>query len=47
MKLAEALLQGLADHGVQQLFGIPGDFALPLFEATRAWGKLPLHTRRS
>jgi indolepyruvate decarboxylase len=44
MKLAEALLQGLADHGVQQLFGIPGDFALPLFEATRAWGKLPLHT---
>lgn len=44
MKLAEALLQGLADHGVQQLFGIPGDFALPLFEATRAWGRLPLRT---
>ena len=44
MKLAEALLQGLLDHGVQQLFGIPGDFALPLFKATQAWGKLPLHT---
>jgi indolepyruvate decarboxylase len=44
MKLADALFQGLVDHGVQQMFGIPGDFALPLFQAAQAWGKLPLHT---
>jgi indolepyruvate decarboxylase len=44
MKLAEALFRGLADHGVQQVFGIPGDFALPLFEAARAWGGLPIYT---
>ncbi|HET9694775.1 MAG TPA: indolepyruvate/phenylpyruvate decarboxylase [Steroidobacteraceae bacterium] len=44
MKLAEALLQALADHGVQQLFGLPGDFALPLFKAAQDWGRLPLYT---
>ncbi|HET7203204.1 MAG TPA: indolepyruvate/phenylpyruvate decarboxylase [Steroidobacteraceae bacterium] len=43
MRLADALFQALADHGVQQIFGIPGDFALPLFDAAHAWGKLPLH----
>mgnify|MGYP006173021789 CR=1 FL=1 len=36
MKLADALLQALVDHGVQQAFGIPGDFALPLFKAHAA-----------
>jgi indolepyruvate decarboxylase len=44
MRLADALFQALADHGVQQVFGIPGDFALPLFGAAQAWGKLPIHT---
>ncbi len=44
MKLADALFQALADHGVQQIFGIPGDFALPLFAAAQAWGRLPIHT---
>jgi len=29
MKLADALIQALVDLGVQQAFGVPGDFALP------------------
>ena len=32
MNLAESVLTALKDHGVRQLFGIPGDFALPLFK---------------
>ena len=44
MRLADALLQGLVDHGVQRIFGIPGDFALPLFQAVAESGRLPLHT---
>jgi indolepyruvate decarboxylase len=44
MRLADALLQGLVDHGVQRIFGIPGDFALPLFKAVAEFGRLPLHT---
>jgi indolepyruvate decarboxylase len=43
MKLAHALLQALADHGVQRLFGIPGDFALPLFKAVEEANLLPLY----
>lgn len=42
MKLADALIQALADHGVQQVFGIPGDFALPLFKALDESKRLPL-----
>ncbi len=42
MKLADALIQALVDHGVQQAFGIPGDFALPLFKALDESQRLPL-----
>jgi indolepyruvate decarboxylase len=42
--LATALLQGLKDHGVQELFGIPGDFVLPLFKAVEQSNILPLYT---
>jgi indolepyruvate decarboxylase len=44
MTLADALLQALFDHGVREIFGIPGDFALPLFEAASNSGKLPIYT---
>ena len=30
--LAMSLLQGLKDHGAREIFGIPGDFVLPLFK---------------
>jgi indolepyruvate decarboxylase len=42
--LATALLQGLKDHGVQELFGIPGDFVLPLFKVIAESEILPLYT---
>lgn len=32
MNLAEQLLRALKACGVKELFGIPGDFALPLFK---------------
>ena len=44
MNLAESLLYALKDHGVSQLFGIPGDFALPLFKVIEESGVLPLYT---
>jgi indolepyruvate decarboxylase len=44
MNLAESLLHALADAGVRQLFGIPGDFALPFFGVVERSGILPLHT---
>ena len=31
MNLTESLLHALVDHGARQIFGIPGDFALPYF----------------
>jgi indolepyruvate decarboxylase len=31
MNLTESLLHALKDHGARQIFGIPGDFALPYF----------------
>ena len=31
MNLVESLLHALKDHGARQIFGIPGDFALPYF----------------
>jgi hypothetical protein len=31
MPLAHALLAVLKDHGAHEIFGIPGDFVLPLF----------------
>lgn len=42
--LAECLLSALRDHGARAVFGIPGDFALPLFAAIERSGILPLHT---
>ena len=44
MNLAESVLTALRDHGVRQLFGIPGDFALPFFKAAEEAAILPLHT---
>ena len=44
MKLANALLRGLYDHGAREVFGIPGDFALPFFKAMEEQADLPLYT---
>lgn len=44
MNLAEALLYALRDHGAREIFGIPGDFALPLFKVIEETGILPLYT---
>ncbi len=43
-RLATVLLQALKDHGAAELFGIPGDFALPLFKAIQDSDILPMHT---
>lgn len=42
--LADRLLATLRDHGARAVFGIPGDFALPLFKIIERSGILPLHT---
>ena len=42
--LAAALLQGLKDHGAREIFGIPGDFVLPLYKAIEDTGILPHYT---
>ena len=44
MNLTERLLQALAQRGATEIFGIPGDFALPLFREIEKSGLLPLHT---
>ena len=44
MQLAEELLQALRRAGAREIFGIPGDFALPLFEVIERSGELPLYT---
>lgn len=44
MRVAEALLHGLKDHGAGEIFGIPGDFALPFFKVIEESRVLPLHT---
>jgi indolepyruvate decarboxylase len=44
MKLAHALLTALKDYGATEIFGIPGDFALPFFKEIEASAILPLHT---
>lgn len=44
MNLAESLLRGLKDYGAAEIFGIPGDFALPLFKAIEEHPILPLYT---
>ncbi|KON80362.1 indolepyruvate/phenylpyruvate decarboxylase [Azoarcus sp. PA01] len=44
MNLSQALLTALRDHGAREIFGIPGDFALPFFKVIEESGILPLHT---
>ncbi len=44
MNVAESLLHALAAHGARQVFGIPGDFALPFFKVVESTGILPLYT---
>lgn len=44
MNLTESLLHALKAHGARQIFGIPGDFALPTFRIIEASGILPLYT---
>lgn len=42
--LAERLLQALQRRGATEVFGLPGDFALPLFREFERSGILPLYT---
>jgi indolepyruvate decarboxylase len=44
MKLVEALLTALKDRGAGEVFGIPGDFALPFFKIAEESAILPVHT---
>ena len=44
MRLAESLLQALKNRGAAEIFGIPGDFALPFFEVIETSGILPYYT---
>ncbi len=44
MNLGEAVIQALAERGAREIFGIPGDFALPFFKAVEESGRLPLYT---
>lgn len=44
MRLATALLHALRDHGAREIFGIPGDFALPFFKVIEEQDDLPLYT---
>lgn len=44
MNLAEALLHALKDRGAGEIFGIPGDFALPFFKVIAESGILPYYT---
>ncbi len=42
--LAQQLLLALKERGATEVFGIPGDFALPLFREIERCGTLPLYT---
>ncbi|WP_332674816.1 indolepyruvate/phenylpyruvate decarboxylase [Aromatoleum sp.] len=44
MNLSQVLLTALRDHGAREIFGIPGDFALPFFKIIEESRILPLHT---
>lgn len=44
MNLTESLLHALKDNGARQIFGIPGDFALPYFRIVEESKILPLYT---
>ena len=41
--LAEQLFSALKARGVAEIFGIPGDFALPMFKAIEEGGALPCY----
>jgi hypothetical protein len=42
--LANALLEGLRNHGAREIFGIPGDFVLPFFKTIEESNILPYFT---
>ncbi len=44
MNIAEALLGALKQHGAREVFGVPGDFALPFFKVIEQSQILPLYT---
>ncbi|MBI1905184.1 MAG: indolepyruvate/phenylpyruvate decarboxylase [Rhodocyclales bacterium] len=44
MNLSHVLLTALRDHGAREVFGIPGDFALPFFKVIEESKILPLFT---
>src|SRR5215467_6009076 len=44
LTLAHALLAALKGHGAHELFGIPGDFVLPLFKVVEESNILPNFT---
>ncbi len=44
LTLARALLEGLKAYGAREIFGIPGDFALPFFKEIEQSQVLPLYT---
>ncbi len=44
MSLGRALLRALKAEGVQEIFGLPGDFALPLFKVIEESNILPCYT---
>lgn len=44
MTISEALLHALQEHGAKEIFGIPGDFALPFFKVIEESQILPLYT---
>jgi indolepyruvate decarboxylase len=44
MNIARSLLTALKSHGAREIFGIPGDFALPFFKVIEESAILPLYT---
>ncbi len=44
MTLAKQLFQALKERGAKEVFGIPGDFALPFFKVLEDTAILPLYT---
>jgi indolepyruvate decarboxylase len=44
VNVAHALLRGLKAYGAGEIFGIPGDFALPFFKVAEESRILPLYT---
>ena len=44
MNISEALLHALKAHGAREIFGIPGDYALPFFKVIEETSILPLYT---